>query len=70
MTIIKIPYGDRTVHVDISTANSRGIGFGELVQIKMRKDDISYNQAFAECWADPAFSQLVEAIKTRGRSCS
>lgn len=67
---IQIPYGARTVHVDMSTANSRGIGFAELVQIKMRKDDISYNQAFLECWNDRNLSQLVEAIKTQGRSCS
>lgn len=68
MKVIKIPYGDREVHVDLSTANSRSAGFVDLVHLRMRQENLSYNQSWAECWADPKLGTLVEAIKTRGRS--
>lgn len=70
MTVIKIPYADRTIHVDMSTANSRSVGFIDLVNLRMRQENLSYNQSWAECWADPKLAPLVEAMKTQGRNCS
>lgn len=48
--------------VDISTANARRDAFGAAVAKRMKDEGLSYDDAFAKCYTDPALAGLTGAM--------